>query len=90
MMLEAVSTSETLDNSYETTRRNIREGCHLRTRLRENLKSHRLIDFFSNYMEKCECVCSLSRDSMSSYRKKSHALSSAVFMNLRPLKPKLV
>jgi hypothetical protein len=30
LMMEAVSTPETSINFYETTRRNIREGCHLR------------------------------------------------------------
>jgi hypothetical protein len=40
LMMEAVRTSETSVNFYETTRRNIPEGCHLHTRRRENLKSH--------------------------------------------------
>jgi hypothetical protein len=31
LMMEAVRTSETLVNFYETTRRNIPEGCHLET-----------------------------------------------------------
>jgi hypothetical protein len=40
-MMEAVSTSETSVNFYETTRRNIPENCHLHARRRrENLKSH--------------------------------------------------
>jgi hypothetical protein len=39
-MTEAVRTSETSINFYETTRRNIPEGYHLHTRRRENLKSH--------------------------------------------------
>jgi hypothetical protein len=39
-MMEAVSTSETSVNFYETTRRNIAEGGHIHTRRRENLKSH--------------------------------------------------
>jgi hypothetical protein len=43
LMMEAVSTSETSVNFYETTRRNIPEGCHLHTRRRENLKSHGVI-----------------------------------------------
>jgi hypothetical protein len=43
MTIETVSTSETSINFYETTQRNIREGCHLHTRLRENLKSHHMI-----------------------------------------------
>jgi hypothetical protein len=40
LMMEAVSTSETSVNFYETTRRNISEDSHLFTRRRENLKSH--------------------------------------------------
>jgi hypothetical protein len=40
LMMEAVSTSETPVNFYETTRRNIPEDNHLHTRHRENLKSH--------------------------------------------------
>jgi hypothetical protein len=40
LMMEAISTSETLANLYETTRRNIPEDSHLHTRHRENLKSH--------------------------------------------------
>jgi hypothetical protein len=40
--MEAVRTSETSVNFYETTRRNIQEGCHLHTRRRENLKSQNI------------------------------------------------
>jgi hypothetical protein len=40
--LEAVSTSETSVNIYQTTRRNIPEDSHLHTSRRENLKSHQL------------------------------------------------
>jgi hypothetical protein len=40
--MEAVSTSETSVNFYETTRRNIPEDSHLYTRRRENLKSRRV------------------------------------------------
>jgi hypothetical protein len=43
LMMEAVRTFETSVNFYETTRRNIPEGCRLHTRRRENLKSDRLI-----------------------------------------------
>jgi hypothetical protein len=39
-MMEAVSTSETSVNLYQTTRRNIPEDSHLHTRYLENLKSH--------------------------------------------------
>jgi hypothetical protein len=39
-MLEAVSTSETSVNSYQTTWRNMPEDSHFHTRRRENLKSH--------------------------------------------------
>jgi hypothetical protein len=43
-MMQAASTSETLVNFYQTTRRNNPEDCHLHTRRRENLKSHKLHD----------------------------------------------
>jgi hypothetical protein len=39
LMMQAVSTSETSANFYQTTRRNILEDSHLHTRRRENLKS---------------------------------------------------
>jgi hypothetical protein len=38
-MMEAARTSETLENFYQTTRRN-QEDSHLRTHRRENLKSY--------------------------------------------------
>jgi hypothetical protein len=41
LMIEAVSTSETSVNFYQTTWRNIPEDSHLHTRRRENLKSHK-------------------------------------------------
>jgi hypothetical protein len=40
LAMEAVRTSETSVNYY-TSRRNIPEGCHLHTRHRKDLKSHR-------------------------------------------------
>jgi hypothetical protein len=40
MMMEAASTSETLENFYQTTRSNNPEDSHLHTRRRENLKFH--------------------------------------------------
>jgi hypothetical protein len=40
LMMEAVSTSKTLVNVYQTTRLNIPENSHFHTRLRENLKYH--------------------------------------------------
>jgi hypothetical protein len=43
-MMEAVSTSETSVNFYQTTRRNIPEDSHLRTRRRENLISYLIRD----------------------------------------------
>jgi hypothetical protein len=39
LIMEAVNTSETSVNFYETTRRSIPEDYHLHTRRRENLKS---------------------------------------------------
>jgi hypothetical protein len=39
LMMEAVRTSETSANFYQTTRRNIPEDSHLHTRCRENLIS---------------------------------------------------
>jgi hypothetical protein len=43
LMMEAVSTSETSKNFHQTTRRNIQHDSHLHTRLRENLKSQKLL-----------------------------------------------
>jgi hypothetical protein len=43
-MMEAVRTSETSVNFYQSTRRNIPEEIHLHTRRRENLKSRKLVD----------------------------------------------
>jgi hypothetical protein len=40
LMMEAVSTSETSVNFYQTTWRNISEDSHHYNLLRENLKSH--------------------------------------------------
>jgi hypothetical protein len=40
LMMEAVNTSEMSVNLYETTQRNIPEGCDLHTCHHENLKSH--------------------------------------------------
>jgi hypothetical protein len=40
LMMEAVKTSETLVNFYQTTRRYNPEDNHLRTHRRENLKSY--------------------------------------------------
>jgi hypothetical protein len=40
LMMEAASTSETLINFYQTTRRYNPEYSHLHTRRRENLKSY--------------------------------------------------
>jgi hypothetical protein len=42
LMMEAVSTSETSVNFYQTTWRNIPEDSHLYTRSSENLKSHKV------------------------------------------------
>jgi hypothetical protein len=41
-MMEAVSSSETLVNLYQTKRRNIPEDSHIRTRRCENLKPQQL------------------------------------------------
>jgi hypothetical protein len=43
LMMEAVSTSETSVNIYQTAGRNIPEDSHLHTRRRENLKSHQVV-----------------------------------------------
>jgi hypothetical protein len=40
-MMEAVNTSEIFIYFYDTTRRNIPEGCQVYTRRCDNLKSHR-------------------------------------------------
>jgi hypothetical protein len=50
LMMEAVRTSETLVNFYETTRRNIPEDSHHHPRRRENLKSHKY--FYHNFCVK--------------------------------------
>jgi hypothetical protein len=42
LMLEAASTSEASVNVCKTTQRNNPEDCDLRTRHRENLKSHQV------------------------------------------------
>jgi hypothetical protein len=42
-MMEAVSTSETSVNFYQTARRNIPEDGHLLTHSRDNLKSHQIL-----------------------------------------------
>jgi hypothetical protein len=46
-MMEAVSTSETSVNFYQTTRRNIPENSHLHTPRRENLQSHHEVSLSS-------------------------------------------
>jgi hypothetical protein len=43
LMMEVASTSETLVNFYQTTRRYNPENSHLRPRRRENLKSYLMI-----------------------------------------------
>jgi hypothetical protein len=57
--MEAVDTSEASVYFYETTRRNIPEGCHIHIRRREKLKSHYLptIRFIN-----CGLYTSLKRD----------------------------
>jgi hypothetical protein len=40
LMMEAATTSETLENFYQTTHRYNPEDSHLHTRRRENLKSY--------------------------------------------------
>jgi hypothetical protein len=40
LMMEAVSTSKTSVNFYQTTRRNNTQDSHLHTRRRKKLKSH--------------------------------------------------
>jgi hypothetical protein len=47
LIMEAVRTSETSVNFYQTTRRYNPEDSHLRTHRRENLKSYDLYDYFS-------------------------------------------
>jgi hypothetical protein len=53
LMMEAVSTSETSANVYQTTRRNNPEDSHLHTRRRENLKSHFItaVGIFNKYLD---------------------------------------
>jgi hypothetical protein len=47
--MEAIITSETSVNFYQTTRRNITEDSHLHTRRRENLKSYKTLIFEVNF-----------------------------------------
>jgi hypothetical protein len=47
-MMEAAGASETSVNFYQTTRRNVPEDSHLRTRCRENLKCHWLYIYSFN------------------------------------------
>jgi hypothetical protein len=47
-MMEAVSTSETSDNFYQTTRRNTPEHSRLHTRRHENLVSHKNKSLYSS------------------------------------------
>jgi hypothetical protein len=47
LMMEAARTSETLVNSYQTTRRCNPEDSDLRTHRRENLKSYFFITMFA-------------------------------------------
>jgi hypothetical protein len=54
LMMEAVSTSETSVNFYQTILRNIPEDSRLHTRRRENLKSHIGI-------QACSTVCKQTR-----------------------------
>jgi hypothetical protein len=59
LMMEVASTSETLVNFYQTTRRNKPEDSHLRTHHRENLKSYLglfFILFFQYYSYIPPCV----------------------------------
>jgi hypothetical protein len=49
-MMEAVSTSETSANLYQTALRNIPE--HSNTHLRENLKSHQLSRHFNFHLDR--------------------------------------
>jgi hypothetical protein len=50
LMMEAASISERSVNVHQTTRRNNPEDSHIRTRRRENLKSHILVFFFVRCM----------------------------------------
>jgi hypothetical protein len=59
--MKAVSTFEMSVYSYETTRRYTPEGCHLRTRRCENLKSHNRIVVTINVMLKRPCSRSVVR-----------------------------
>jgi hypothetical protein len=51
-MIEAVRTSETLVNFYQTTRRYNPEDSHLRTHRRENLKSYLALDIFVPFLKR--------------------------------------
>jgi hypothetical protein len=51
LMMEAARTSETLVNIYQTTRRYNPEDSHLRTHLRDNLKSYTVMSMIKNKLE---------------------------------------
>jgi hypothetical protein len=53
LMMEAASISETLENFYQTTRRNSPEDSHLHTRYCENLKSHLEINRLILWLSRC-------------------------------------
>jgi hypothetical protein len=55
LMMEAVSTSKTSVNFYDTTRRNIPEDSHLHICRRENLKSH-YGNVIHNYFNRCVVI----------------------------------
>jgi hypothetical protein len=52
LMMEAVSTSETLVNFYQTTRRYIPEDSHFYSRRREQLKSYMVFIIYEMYTGK--------------------------------------
>jgi hypothetical protein len=71
LMVEEASTSETLVNFYQTTRRNNPEGSHLCTRRRVNLKSHLLYIWRRAQIMKHVHLAFISSLKLGSYRKLS-------------------
>jgi hypothetical protein len=60
LMMEAVRTSESSVNFYETTRRHVPEGYHLYACHRENLKSHNFHCCLFNMLTIAQIICQVT------------------------------
>jgi len=69
-MIEEVHTSETSVTFNETTRRYRPEGCHLHTRRRENLNSHKTTNVIKIGLTVLRLFCALGQtDGLSDFNK---------------------